>query len=189
MNRNLYLLAAISLGQLLIIGFMIGIAMYPLVNGVSVTLPIQNPYVGDLKMRGKYAALSYPFSRLRADTLPNDLDLKKRYNYGDRLWIKLVRKGDFFYPQGIYEQKPERDTVLRAYVESAYSFTDSAQKQTLELELRAGIEEYYIAQSNAQLLEKQFEAKDSLQAVAFVKIAPNGAARIQKIEVRKAAKK
>jgi uncharacterized membrane-anchored protein len=189
MNRSLYLLAATSVGQLLIIGFIIGMAMYPLINGVSVTLPIQNSYLSDLKMRGKYAALSYSFSRLRADTLPNDLDPKKRYNYGDRLWIKLVRKGDFFYPQGIYKKKPEGGVILKAYVESAYSFRDSAQRQKLELELRAGIEEYYITQFNAQLLEKQLEAKDSLQAVAFVKIAPNGAARIEKIEIRKIVKK
>jgi uncharacterized membrane-anchored protein len=167
---------------------MVGMALLPLINGVPVTLPIDTRDPRDL-MRGNYAALRYTFSRVKTDTLSNDLNPQKKYNYGDALWVKLARKGEFYWPQGIYENKPEASIVLKAYVESAYLVTDSAQKPTLELTLRAGIEEYYTTQLNAQLLESQLLATDSLQAVAFVKVAPNGAARLEKIEVRKAVRR
>ncbi|MCS6904475.1 MAG: GDYXXLXY domain-containing protein [Bacteroidia bacterium] len=173
--------------QLVIVLGMIVYALVPLINGKSIVLPIQATDPRDL-MRGNYVALQYSFSTISSKDIPNDLDSKKEYKYGDILWLTVKREGEVFKPSGIYTHKPDSGIYVKVIVNNSYLLQDSTGNKTLFLDLKAGIEEYYTTQVRAKLLETQIQKGDSFQALAFVKVAPSGNARLEKIEIRKIKK-
>ncbi|MCS6968022.1 MAG: GDYXXLXY domain-containing protein [Cytophagales bacterium] len=180
MRKNLPLWILIVF-QLFILAGMFVNAFYPIWLGQEIRLRVTAHKWHDV-VRGNYANLTYPFSSLQIDTLPNDLQQGKLYYYGDVLYLQLEKKGNFYEPVGLYHQCPEGSLCLR--VTPTHTYVHDKAYLYLHINLQAGIESYFIDYSRARYLDSINSLppdSNSSQLSVLVRVAPNGTARITKL--------
>lgn len=117
---------------------------------------------------GDYVTLAYPMSRADAKLWRGTNGLPER---GDAVYTLLVRKGEFYEPEGVYPKRIETgpdEVMIKGRVEFAYGE---------EMWITYGLERYYIPQNTGRELE---EASDRL--AVRVKIAPWGQHQISGVE-------
>jgi uncharacterized membrane-anchored protein len=165
--------------QILILVGMFGKAFYPLMIGEEVqfkTLP-RDPR--DL-FRGNYVDLNYTFNTLDLATLPNDINRTGKYNYGDILYMSIAPKGEFFEPIGLWTNPPKDAKFMQVIFQDEYSYDND----TLRIiNVNAGIESYFTEKENALEMES-LGANDSTDVIVKVMLAPDGKARIKKVELK-----
>jgi len=163
--------------QSLILSGMFLKAYYPLWVGKEVVLRVVPRDPRDL-FRGNYVALSYSFSTLNLDSIPNDLETGKTYHFGDALYLELIQKGKFYEPAALYQERPENKLCLRVMPSYAYTHQKGGY-----ISLQGGIESYFTNPKQATKLEEltSWQNRDSVTIGVAVKIAPNGTARISEI--------
>ncbi len=166
--------------QCLILAGMFVKAYYPLWVGKEVVLRVVPRDPRDF-FRGNYVALQYSFSLLVLDSLPNDLEAGKTYNFGDALYLELRSKGKFYEPAALYQKRPENKLCLR--VTPSYAYTHNGNDGYHYINLQGGIESYFTNSQQAQKLEARtsWQNRDSITVSVAVKIAPDGTARISKV--------
>lgn len=164
--------------QCLILAGMFVKAYYPLWVGKEVVLRVVPRDPRDF-FRGNYVDLRYSFSSLILDSLPNDLEAGKTYNFGDALYLELRPKGKFYEPAALYRKRPEDKLCLR--VMPSYAYTHNGGYHYLNLQ--GGIESYFTNPQQAKKLEALTwrQNRDSVTVSIAVKIAPDGTARISRI--------
>ena len=186
--RSKGILFGLVLGQLLIIGGMIGLGLRPLLTGQPVELRVEARDPRDI-FRGDYVVLNYAFNTLSLDSLPHTLDRSKTYRYGDNLWVALEKKDGFYEPAKVYSFRPvgESRPVLKATVQYPVRLDNPDGGDWLYL--TAGIESFYTDPQEAKALERQLQFfPDSVASrplvTATVMVAPDGEARIKEVRVR-----
>lgn len=164
--------------QSLILAGMFLKAYYPLWVGEEVVLRVVPRDPRDF-FRGNYVDLQYSFSSLVLDSIPNDLETGKTYNFGDALYLELQPKGKFYEPKALYQKRPENKLCLR--VMPSYSYTHNGSYGYINLQ--GGIESYFTNPRQAKKLEEltSWQNRDSVTVSVAVRIAPNGTARIREI--------
>lgn len=186
--RSKGILFGLVLGQLLIIGGMIGLGLRPLLTGEPVELRVEARDPRDI-FRGDYVVLNYSFNTLNLDSLPHTLDRSKTYRYGDNVWVALEKEGGYYEPAKVYSFRPvgEKRPFLKAVVQ--YPVRLNGPDGSNWLYLTAGIESYYTDPWEAKALEKQLRffpdsAASRPLVTATVMVAPDGEARIKKVRVK-----
>jgi uncharacterized membrane-anchored protein len=176
MNKKNLLLLLIGFQCLILVG-MFAKALYPLAVGREIRLKVVPRDPRDL-LRGDYVDLSYDFTNLNYQHLPNDLDTNRTYRFGDVLYLELKPEGEFHEPAGLWQHAPAGKVCLRVTPEYAYPGN---------MHLKAGIESYFTDSENAKLLEQatSWSNADSLLVSVAVMLTDGGLARIRDIETRK----
>jgi len=171
-KRKIFLLA-MMLFQLTVIAGMIAKSMLPLVNGREVQLRVLARDPRDI-FRGNYVTLSYDFSDLNLDSIPNDLEPSHGYRFGDEIFIELEPDGENFKTAGIRTKQPSGGIFLRGMIKMHYNSTVS---------LGAGIESYFTDLAKAQEVEQHLVRDNAWgEVVARIMIAPGGEARIRSLD-------
>jgi uncharacterized membrane-anchored protein len=175
MNKKNLLLLLIGFQCLILVGMFVK-SFYPLAVGREIRLKVVPRDPRDL-LRGDYVDLSYSFSNLNYQNLPNDLDTARDYRFGDVLYLELKQEGEFHEPAGLWQHAPAGKVCLRVTPEYAYPGN---------MHLKAGIESYFTDSKNAKLLEQaaSWSNADSLLVSVAVMLTDGGLARIRDIQTR-----
>lgn len=187
--RKRYLIVKI-LFQVGILAGMVLLAMRPLLDGKEILLPVEARDPRDI-FRGDYVALQYGFSSLKLDSLPNDLDPEKHYDFGDRLFLELKQRGQYYEAVGLWTHPPEKNMFMEVVVQDHYA-TGSGTYTTVSgrrsaggiITVRAGIEEFFASPATARqfdsLLSRRADA--NIRVIAYVRVTDDGRARIRTLK-------
>lgn len=173
MQKRTLLMGIIGFQILILVG-MFGKAFYPLWIGEEVTFKVLPRDPRDI-FRGNYVDLRYSFNNINLNELKNDLDRLGKYRFGDKLYVELALKNGFYEPVGIWQNPPKNNKFLQVIVEDTYGY-DTLQS----ISVNAGIESYFTSAENALNIEK-LTVSDSIEVSVSVMVAPDGKARIKKI--------
>lgn len=171
-KKILYILMSL---QVLILSGMIASSWYPLYVGTEIRMKVYPLDPRDL-LRGSYVRLNYDFNQLELDSIQNHLDSNKIYNFGEVVFVELAKEGDYYKTIAVWEKKPSNtENVFLKTSVAAYS-------QEYAIYLSAGLESYYTKSQKALQIEKDISSQE---VYAVVKVAPNGQARLLKVELAK----
>jgi len=146
-------------------------AIYPVWSGTEIYLKTVPVDPRDM-FRGNYARLSYDISTIPVNDFAN---MTAKIRNEEIVYVKLVKKGDFYEYDGSSFQKPETGIFLRGRINQKY--ISSYDKN---VSVKYGIEAFFAKKEKAQKLESELS---SSAAMAIVKVASNGKAAL--IDVRK----
>jgi len=176
MQKKILLIGIITFQILILVG-MLGKAFYPLWIGEEVIFRVLPRDPRDI-FRGNYVDLQYTFNNINLNELANDLDRFGKYRFGDKLYVELALKNGFYEPVGLWQHPPESKKFLQVIAEDTYGY-DTLQS----ISVKAGIESYFTSAENALKVEK-LTLNDSVQISVSVMLAPDGKARIKKINTK-----
>jgi uncharacterized membrane-anchored protein len=176
MQKRHFLFLMIAFQVLILLG-VFGKALYPLLIGEEAIFKVLPRDPRDI-FRGNYVDLRYSFNDLNINVLPNDLNKLEKYRYGDKLYVELVAQGQFYEPAGVWKNPPQDKKFMQVIVESTYGY-DTIQSVIVN----AGIEAYFTDAENAKKMES-LNLNDSAEVSVSVMIAPDGKARIKKINTK-----
>lgn len=183
MQKKQILFLIITLQVLILMGVFIK-AFYPLWVGEEVKFKVLPRDPRDI-FRGNYVDLNYSFNLLNLLSLPNDVDKKGNYRYGDKFYVEIAKQGDFYEPVGVWQNPPNDKKFIEVIFQDIYSY-DSL---TNNMNVKAGIESYFTEKENAEKLDRINAANDSAQVVVNVMLASNGKARIKTVELQSIPRK
>ncbi|GAB4201091.1 MAG: GDYXXLXY domain-containing protein [Thermoflexibacter sp.] len=163
--------------QILILVGMFGKAFYPLWIGEELMFKVLPRDPRDI-FRGNYVELRYSFNNINLNELTNDLDRLGKYRFGDKLYVELALKNGFYEPIGIWQNPPENKKFLQVITEDTYGY-DTLQS----ISVSAGIESYFTSAENALKIER-LTVSDSMEVSVDIMVAPDGKARIKKINTK-----
>jgi uncharacterized membrane-anchored protein len=184
--NNKGVLMVLVIFQLAVIAGMLLKAMLPLWTGKEIELRVTPRDPRDI-FRGDYVALTYEFSRVNLDSLPNDIPEDAEFFYGDVLFVELKPSRGYYVPAGVWMSPPQNDvTFLKAIVEyNVLSRQFSGGGQILDL--KCGIESYFTDRETARKMEEQLrnrvftEGEEAPSISVTVMVAPGGEARIKRV--------
>lgn len=183
MQKKQLFFLVITLQVFILMGMFIK-AFYPLWVGEEVKFRVLPKDPRDI-FRGNYVDLNYSFNSLDLLSLPNDIDKKGNYRYGDKFFVEIAKQGDFYEPIGVWQNPPDNKKYMEVIFQDIYNY-DSL---TNNMNVKAGIESYFTEKENAEKLESINAANDSAQVVVNVMLAPNGKARIKTVELKSLPRK
>jgi uncharacterized membrane-anchored protein len=171
-NWKLWALAgAIALQLLVLAGELIN-ANYPLWTGQEIRLQVE-PVDPRSLFRGNYARLDYDIANVRQCDKSLERDLRK----GDVVYVHLKPDdAGIMRARGFSVKPPDGGTFIRGRVKWV-------QHGCPELDVRYGIEAYFLPREKALALEAELRRE---KAVARVMLAPNGKATLVGVEEKPA---
>jgi uncharacterized membrane-anchored protein len=160
-NKKLFYIAIVF--QVLLLSALLVNSAYPLWSGETIRLRV-NPVDPRSLFRGNYVRLQYDFSGYK----------NKNLRRGSTVYVELEQVGDWYDVKGYSLSKPENGMFIKA----TYALDGW-------MSVKAGIEAFFTTKSEAKSIENAIRRRDSsVQDVfAIVKVAPNGKAAIQNIEI------
>ena len=176
--KNKYILVALVVFQLAIVGGMLLMAMLPLLTGQPVQLEVTLRDPRDL-FRGNYVYLFYDINRLPLDSLENDLPKEGNLNFGDELFVSLKQRGDVFVADGVWQHRPEN----RRFIKGIVAYNTWLSDNTV-LSLNYGIESYFTDPKSAKEWEERLRFNpDStfVSPIVTAMVDGRGNARIKSI--------
>lgn len=176
--KNKYILIALVVFQLAIVGGMLLMAMLPLLTGQPVQLEVTLRDPRDM-FRGNYVDLFYDISRLPLDSLANDLPKEGNLNFGDELFVSLKQQGDVFVADGVWQHPPEN----RRFIKGIVAYNTWLSENTV-LSLNYGIESYFTDPKSAKEWEERLRFNpDStfVSPIVTAMVDGRGNARIKSI--------
>ncbi|MCS6823333.1 MAG: GDYXXLXY domain-containing protein [Cytophagaceae bacterium] len=179
-------LTYIAIGiQLLILAGMLAKAMYPLLVGTPVRLRVEARDPRDV-FRGHYAELYYPMNNIRTDTIENHLPRDACYNFGDIVYVELVKKNDEYVAKALWPKPPKNTLAIKGIVQ--YRFCNDG--SMAHINLKYGIEQFFSDKHTAEQIENSIrgmgaESTENFPIVyANVYVTSSGDARIASIEYK-----
>lgn len=187
--RKRYIIVKI-LFQIGILAGMVLLAMRPLVDGKEILLPVEARDPRDV-FRGDYVELRYGFSSLKLDSLPNNLDPEKHYDFGDRLFLELKQRGAYHEAVGLWTRPPQKNLFMEVVVQDhygtgseSYPVTSGHRSAKGIMTVRAGIEEFFATPATARhfdsLLTRRPDA--DIRVIAYVRVNDDGKSRIRTLK-------
>ncbi len=184
MNKKQGLILVITL-QVVILVAMFVKAFYPLYVGTEILLKVEARDPRDIFV-GNYAVLNYKFNSLDLDSIKTDLDTLDlpKLNFGDKLYVELTKKGNYYEPMGLWKEKTNSKNISQNTNQNMFMrviVQDKPYGKTVSV--KGGIESYFTSKENAIALENQtsWANRDSIVVEVAVKVAPDGAARIAQV--------
>lgn len=168
MNNRKALIAAVVFQLLVLVG-MVAKAALPLWTGEEIRLSTQ-PVDPRSLFRGNYARLNYDISTIPSDKLLNRSTLRN----GERVYVTLRADEDGLHRfHSVALEPPVVGTYLRGRLDLGHRSWRADNYR-----VRYGIEAWFAPKDKAIALETQLRGG----AIAVLKVAGNGAARLQAIE-------
>jgi uncharacterized membrane-anchored protein len=185
--RKRYLIVKI-LFQVGILAGMVLLAMRPLIDGKEIRLPVEARDPRDI-FRGDYVELRYGFSSLKLDSIPNNLNPEKQYEFGDRLFLELKQRGPYYEAVGLWTRPPKKNMFMEVVVQDhygigGYTATSGRRSATGIISVRAGIEEFFASPATARHFDSLLthRADTDIRVIAYVKVSDDGKARIRTLK-------
>ena len=165
-RRSRVLLGAIVLQLLVLAGVLLG-AVYPRWFGQEVQLVVE-PVDPRSLFRGNYAQLRYVIGEVDVT------ETQRPLRYGERVYVSLEPAADgSMRARGLALQRPGDGLFIRGRVASRAGLAGGGSVQ-----VRYGIEAYFLPQDKALALEKALRQGPAL---ATVRIAPDGKAALLQV--------
>ena len=183
MNKKQGLVLVIAL-QVVILVAMFVKAFYPLYIGTEILLKVEARDPRDIFV-GNYAVLNYSFNSLDLDSIKTDLDTLDlpKLNFGDKLYVELTKKGNYYEPIGLWKEKPSGENTKNTSQNMFMRVIVQSKPYEKTISVKGGIESYFTSKENAIALENKtrWANRDSIVVEVAVKVAPDGAARIAQV--------
>lgn len=135
---------------------MVGMKQYTLSTGTPVVLKTA-PIDPRSLFSGDYVRLNYDISRLKLDDLGGD----DEFDRGDRVYVVLAQRGEFWEPLSVHRDYPAAATgqvVLKGTVEylnqTRFQPPGQPRQQVKTLNVKYGIENYYVPEGEGRTLER-----------------------------------
>ncbi len=168
MNHPKTLIAAVILQLLILVGVVANAAL-PLWTGEEIRLSTR-PVDPRSLFRGNYARLSYDISTIPAHKILDPSSLRN----GERVYVSLLAdKNGIHHFHRVALEPP----VVGLYLRGRLDLTRHS-RRAKNFRVRYGIEAWFAPKDKAIALEMQLRGG----AIAVLKVAGNGAARLQAIE-------
>ncbi|HYF96359.1 MAG TPA: GDYXXLXY domain-containing protein [Symbiobacteriaceae bacterium] len=149
-KRGLLFAAAVVLQVLLLLG-MGARHTYTLQTGRAVRLETAPVDPWEI-FRGQYVALNYKISQIQGGEVPM---IGAPYQRGQRIWVTL-REGDpYWVATGVADQRPDTAANEVAMQATVQYWMDSGIEGRPQVNLRYGIEQFFVPEGEGPPLEQQ----------------------------------
>jgi len=129
--------------QILILFSLLAYNQYRLIVGEKILLKLTPPPDPLALFQGHYLALNYEISELNANEYIGPSNLEP----GETVYVLLYKKGGYYRAFGVSREKPKEGIFIKGKVISNYRG---------DLEIRYGIENYFIPEKKANEIEREF---------------------------------
>lgn len=184
--KRIYLILLAVAFQVAIVAGMVIQSLIPLYTGVPIDLRVYTRDPRDM-FRGNYVVMSYDFNTIHLDSVKNDIDTARAYNFGDVLYVGLCKKGRFYTPASLRQHLPDAhgDTV---YVKGIVQYPLYGR----QISLKCGVESYYTTPETAKNIERRLANRIAVNdstppdtVVVTVMVSSSGKARIKQLNWQK----
>lgn len=143
--------------QLILLSGMVLKAYYPLWSGEEVVFKVIARDPRDI-FRGHYVKLNYEFSNLELSKIKCDLPFNQKFEFGDIFYLELAKVGKYHIVNKIcLTPKEDGKLYMKVYNQRSFLLERDTSKGSLlqNIEIKAGIEEYFTTKEEALYIEEQ----------------------------------